>query len=104
MLPPLPPPPPRTPRSPVVAEAAGRDSAAAAAAVAAGYAPPELSAPGCAAALSGSARRGRPPAALAPMLLDHASLYCSGGGGRPGFGRRHCAAGALGAGLRGYPQ
>jgi hypothetical protein len=26
------------------------------------------------------------------------------GGGRPGFGRRHCAAGALGAGLRGYPQ
>jgi hypothetical protein len=74
MLPPLPPPPPRTPRSPVVAEAAGRDSAAAAAAVAAGYAPPELSAPGCAAALSGPARRGRPPAS-APIVRVHASLW-----------------------------
>ena len=43
--------------------------------------PPELSAPGCAAALSGPARRGRPPAALAPVLRVHASLYCGGGGG-----------------------
>jgi hypothetical protein len=41
---------------------------------------------------------------LAPVLRVHSSLYCGGGGGRPGFGRRHCAAGALGAGLRGYPQ